>query len=81
MRRPASARQSGPALERLAACGPWRKPGSPNPALTGRLRSLSVNAMGEGNRSNWYAFDGDEIGFYSSIGSGPSNPGGFSSLS
>ena len=34
IRRPASSSRSGPALERLAACGPscpWRKPGSPKP--------------------------------------------------
>ena len=33
-RRPASSRQSGPAMERLAACGPsgpWRKPSRPQP--------------------------------------------------
>ena len=40
-----------------------------------------MNHMGEGSLSDGCPFDGDEIGFQSSIGLDPSNSGGFSSLS
>ena len=40
-------------------------------ALTGQLKRFMVNSMGDGNWSDWYPFEGDEIGFQA-----PSDEGG-----